>query len=34
VLEKKLKEINRTDMTTDFEDAEFIIENYEKNLGV
>ena len=26
-----LKETNRTDMTTDIEDAEFIIENYENN---
>lgn len=34
VLEKKLKETNRTDMTSEIEDAEFIIENYEKNLGV
>ena len=26
-----LKETNRTDMTTDIEDSEFIIENYENN---
>ena len=35
VLAKKslaiLKETNRTDMTSDIEDAEFIIENYENN---
>ncbi len=30
ILEKKLKETNRTDMTTDIEDAEFLIEDYKK----
>lgn len=29
-----LKETNRIDMDDDIEDAEFIIEDYEKNLGV
>jgi len=31
---KKLKETNRIDMDDDIEDAEFIIANYEKNVGV
>ena len=30
MLEKKLKETNRTDMTSDIEDAEFLIEDYKK----
>ena len=34
MLEKKLKETNRIDMDDDIEDAEFIIANYEKNVGV
>lgn len=34
VLTKKLKETNRIDMADDIEDAEFIIANYEKNVGV
>jgi len=31
---KKLKKMNLTDMASDIEDAEFIIANYEKNVGV
>ena len=34
MLEKKLKETNLTDMASYIEDAEFIIANYEKNVGV
>lgn len=30
MLEKKLKETNRTNMTSDIEDAEFLIEDYKK----
>jgi hypothetical protein len=31
---KKLKKMNLTDMASYIEDAEFIIANYEKNVGV
>ena len=33
MLEKKLKETNRTDMTSDIEDAEFLIEDYKNKFG-